>query len=76
MKTWKNEITFSELAEYEESDELNEENIIRTRKRRRTYDETDLELIPYRKKPRMNEVSLLPLEDPQRKGIEECDEIR
>ena len=76
MKTWKNEITFSELAEYEESDEMNEENIIRTRKRRRTYDETDLELIPYRKKPRMNEVSLLPLEDPKRKEIEECVEIR
>ena len=55
---------------------MNEGNIIRTKKRRRTYEETDLELIPYRKKPRMNEVSLLPLEDPQRKGIEECDEIR
>ena len=55
---------------------MNEGNIIRTKKRRRTYEKTDLELIPYRKKPRMNEVSLLPLEDPKRKEIEECVEIR
>ena len=45
LKNLENEIMVSQLAQYEESDKFNGENITKKKKRKRTYDETDFVLI-------------------------------
>lgn len=45
LKNLENEIMVSQLAQYEESDKFNEENITKKKKRKRTYEETYFVLI-------------------------------
>lgn len=45
LKNLENEIMVSQLAQYEESDKFNEENITKKKKQKRTYEETYFVLI-------------------------------